>query len=136
MRECKHGCEITCILIGYMYVLSDTRFDWLVGNMFELLLTRPRMFKRWITLSNGEITIQPINSSESNRPFSKMAPTEGGLETGGIEYLQHGRKRARRNATEREFHYRYFGLREQVARKQKGLTLRTLNYCFQLIVAS
>ena len=49
-----------------------------------------------------------------------MAPIEGGLETWGIEYLQHGGKHARRNATEREFHYRYFGLREQVARKQKG----------------
>ena len=32
-----------------------------------------------------------------------MAPTEGGLETGGMEYLQHGGKRASRNATEREF---------------------------------
>ena len=49
-----------------------------------------------------------------------MAPTEGGLETGGIEYLQHGGKHARLHATEREFHYRYFGLREQVARNLKG----------------
>ena len=49
-----------------------------------------------------------------------MVPTERGLETGGMEYLQHDGKHARRNATEREFHYRYFGLREQVARKQKG----------------
>ena len=31
MRVCKHGCDITRILIGY--VLSDGRFDWLVGNM-------------------------------------------------------------------------------------------------------
>ena len=31
MRVCKHGCEITRILISY--VLSDARFDWLVGNM-------------------------------------------------------------------------------------------------------
>ena len=31
MRVWKHGCDITRILIGY--VLSDTRFDWLVGNM-------------------------------------------------------------------------------------------------------
>ena len=27
----KHGCDISRILIGY--VLSDARFDWLVGNM-------------------------------------------------------------------------------------------------------
>ena len=31
MRVWKHGCDITPILIGY--VLSDVRFDWLVGNM-------------------------------------------------------------------------------------------------------
>ena len=31
MRAWKHGCDITQILIGY--VLSDARFDWLVGNM-------------------------------------------------------------------------------------------------------
>lgn len=31
MKVCKHGCDITRSLIGY--VLSDTRFDWLVGNM-------------------------------------------------------------------------------------------------------
>ena len=31
MRVCEHGCDITRILIGY--VLSDQRFDWLVGNM-------------------------------------------------------------------------------------------------------
>ena len=31
MRECKHVCDITLILIGY--VLSDARFDWLVVNM-------------------------------------------------------------------------------------------------------
>ena len=31
MRACKHGCEITGIFIEY--VLSDARFDWLVGNM-------------------------------------------------------------------------------------------------------
>ena len=28
---CDKGCDITRILIGY--VLSDARFDWLVGNM-------------------------------------------------------------------------------------------------------
>ena len=33
MRVCKHGCDTTRILIGY--VLSDARFDWLVGNMSE-----------------------------------------------------------------------------------------------------
>ena len=27
----KYGCDITRILIGY--VLSDVRFDWLVGSM-------------------------------------------------------------------------------------------------------
>ena len=31
MRVWKHGCGITGILIGY--VLSDARFDCLVGNM-------------------------------------------------------------------------------------------------------
>ena len=31
MRVCKHSCDITQIVIGY--VLSDARFDWLVGNM-------------------------------------------------------------------------------------------------------
>ena len=31
MRVWKHGCDITQILIGY--VLSDARFDWLLGNM-------------------------------------------------------------------------------------------------------
>ena len=32
MRICnKYGCDFTRILIGY--VLSDARFDWLVGNM-------------------------------------------------------------------------------------------------------
>ena len=31
MRVCNHGCDITRILIGY--VLSDARFDWVVGNM-------------------------------------------------------------------------------------------------------
>ena len=31
MRVCKHGCDITRILIGY--VLSDARFNWLVGNL-------------------------------------------------------------------------------------------------------
>ena len=31
MRVWKHSCDITRILIGY--VLSDARFDWLVGNM-------------------------------------------------------------------------------------------------------
>ena len=31
MRVSKHSCNITGILIGY--VLSDARFDWLVGNM-------------------------------------------------------------------------------------------------------
>jgi len=31
MGVCKYGCDITRILIGY--VLSDVRFDWLVGNM-------------------------------------------------------------------------------------------------------
>ena len=31
MRVCKHGCDITRILIGY--VLSGSRFDWLVGNV-------------------------------------------------------------------------------------------------------
>ena len=30
MKACKHGCDITQILIGY--VLSDAHFDWLVGN--------------------------------------------------------------------------------------------------------
>ena len=30
MRVCKHGCDITQILIGY--VLSDAHFDWLVVN--------------------------------------------------------------------------------------------------------
>ena len=30
MRVCKNGCDITRILIGY--VLSDARFDWLLGN--------------------------------------------------------------------------------------------------------
>ena len=31
IRVWKHGCDITQILIGYMP--SDSRFDWLVGNM-------------------------------------------------------------------------------------------------------
>ena len=31
MRVCKHGCDITQILIGY--VLSEVHFYWLVGNM-------------------------------------------------------------------------------------------------------
>ena len=31
MKVWKHSCDITRILIGY--VLSDARFDWLVGNM-------------------------------------------------------------------------------------------------------
>ena len=31
MRVCKHSCNITLILIGF--VLSDLHFDWLVGNM-------------------------------------------------------------------------------------------------------
>ena len=31
MRICKHGCDITRILIGY--ALWDARFDWLVGYM-------------------------------------------------------------------------------------------------------
>ena len=55
----------------------------------------------------------------ANRPFSKMAPTEGGLESGDMEYLQDGGKHGGRNATEREIHYRYFGLRKQLARKPK-----------------
>ena len=40
MRICKHSCGIIRILISYVivstnygYVLSDARFDWLVGNM-------------------------------------------------------------------------------------------------------
>lgn len=40
MRICKHSCGIIRILITYVivstnygYVLSDARFDWLVGNM-------------------------------------------------------------------------------------------------------
>ena len=31
MRVCKHSCDISQILIGY--VLSDVHFDWLGGNM-------------------------------------------------------------------------------------------------------
>ena len=31
MRVCKHGCDITRILIGYVF--SDARFDCLVGNI-------------------------------------------------------------------------------------------------------
>ena len=31
MRVWKHGCDITRSLIGY--VLSEVRFDWLVGNV-------------------------------------------------------------------------------------------------------
>ena len=31
MRVCKHGCDITRSLIGY--VLSDAHYDWLVGNL-------------------------------------------------------------------------------------------------------
>ena len=31
MRVCKHSCDITQILIGY--VLSDAPFDWMLGNM-------------------------------------------------------------------------------------------------------
>ena len=31
IRVWKHDCDITRILIGY--VLSDARFDWLVGTM-------------------------------------------------------------------------------------------------------
>lgn len=31
MRVCRHGCNITLILIGF--VLSDAHFDWLVGYM-------------------------------------------------------------------------------------------------------
>ena len=42
MRICKYGCDFTRILIGF--VLSDARFDWLVGNMNVYLnnLSRPR----------------------------------------------------------------------------------------------
>ena len=31
MRVCKHDCDITQILIGF--VLSDARSDWMVGTM-------------------------------------------------------------------------------------------------------
>ena len=31
MRVCKHGCDITQILISYG--LSDVHFDWLVGSV-------------------------------------------------------------------------------------------------------
>ena len=31
MRLCKHGCDMSRVLIGY--VLSDARLDWLVGNI-------------------------------------------------------------------------------------------------------
>ena len=48
MRVCKHGCDITRILIGY--VLSDARFHWLVGNMsvyqenLDLFQSRSKIF--------------------------------------------------------------------------------------------
>jgi len=43
MRACKHGCESTRIFIGF--VLSDARFDWLVGNIrLQRLLQRNPMF--------------------------------------------------------------------------------------------
>ena len=61
-----------------------------------------------------------VFNAEYIRLFSKIAPNEGGLETGGMEYLQDGGKHGRRNATERQIHYRYFGLREQLVRVQKG----------------
>ena len=61
-----------------------------------------------------------VFNAEYIRHFSKMAPNEGGLETGGMEYLQDGGKHGRRNTTERQIRYRYFGLRKQLVRKQRG----------------
>ena len=57
MREWKHGCDIRRILIGY--VLSDARFDWLVGNMnvyqenvFQSKrLKKPQHFPSFVELS-------------------------------------------------------------------------------------
>ena len=46
VRVCKDSCNITRILIGQM--LSDARFDWLVGNMraYQENLFRSRINKQ------------------------------------------------------------------------------------------
>ena len=56
MSVWKQGCDITRILIGY--VLSDARFDWLVGNMsvyqeicFSLEEKKPQYFPSFVELS-------------------------------------------------------------------------------------
>ena len=62
MRVCKHGCDITRIFIGYL--LSDARFDFLVGNMSvyqeNLFQSRGRRTRVCLHLSNyfGEIFLK------------------------------------------------------------------------------
>ena len=56
----EHGCEITRILIDY--VLSDARFDWLVGNMsvcqenlFQSTSKKKQHFSSFVELSFRDI---------------------------------------------------------------------------------
>ena len=55
MRVWKHGCDIPRILIGH-HVLSDARFDWLVGNMSmyqeNLFQSRSKKTSIFLQLSN------------------------------------------------------------------------------------
>ena len=51
MRVCKHSCDITQILIGY--VLSDARFDWLVGNMGVYVMQTLDCARVCITVENS-----------------------------------------------------------------------------------
>ena len=70
MRVCKHGCDITRILIGC--VLSDARFDWLVGNMsvYEANLFQSRSKKTSIFLSFSNYFSEIFYESHRGRLFS------------------------------------------------------------------
>ena len=57
-RVCKHGCDISRILIGY--VLSDARFDWLVGNM---RVCQENLFQSKSDWENSRQLCKPSTSS-------------------------------------------------------------------------
>ena len=51
-------------------------------NMFTFLFTRPRLFKRWIALSTGRITIQRRSITEINYaiPWIVIYPVDSAIQ--------------------------------------------------------
>ena len=69
IRVCKHRCDITRILIGY--VLSDARFDWLLGNrsVYQENLFQSRSKKKHFP-SFVELLLRNIKAIEAFSVFS------------------------------------------------------------------